>query len=258
MKVTYLRNPSDKSRFDVRAAVGDKLKHYNVTQGACSDGRYIYVAFEQKEHKEKKREHRIKIVKLDPETRKILKVSAPLKLGHANDMCARGAFLYVTHSGTKKVIHKVNTSTLAKGKDIEIDVPKKYRKHITGFNGISTYGEAYLLRGMGGNYVLYLDKNFKVSKIEKFTKPFKDKEDSQGMTYKDGIVYRAYSRLQSAKKNFICKFSKVGKLVSKSKVEIKGELENIFFIGDKLYGMVYRKKKKDGKTHYMSYIFKVK
>ena len=52
MKVSYLRTKNNK-RFDVRDAVGSKLKHYNVTQGACSDGKYIYVAFEQKENKKK-------------------------------------------------------------------------------------------------------------------------------------------------------------------------------------------------------------
>lgn len=257
MKVSYLRNKNNK-RFDVRDAVGSKLKHYNVTQGACSDGKYIYVAFEQKENKKKKREHRIKIVKLDPKTRKILKVSAPLKLGHANDMCVSGTFLYITHSGSAKYIHKVNTATLAKGKDIPIVYPDKYKKRITGFNGISTFGEAYILRCMGGHYVMYLDKNFKFSKVEKFTDPFKDKkEDSQGMVYSGGIVYRAYSRLQSKSKNYICKFSPEGKLKSKIKVETKGELENLFFIDGKLYGMIYRKKTK-GKNQYMSYIFKAK
>lgn len=253
MKAKYLRK-GDK-RWDVKAAAGDKLKHYNVTQGACSDGCYIYMAFEQKP--KHGREHRIKIVKVNPATKKVEKVSKAMSLGHANDMCIFNGELLITHSGSKKVIHRVKISSFTKLKDISIDVPKKYRKYITGFNGIAKTEDGFVLRGLGGNQVLYLDEKFKVKKVVKFTKPF-EKRDSQGMDYHKGIVYRSYSRLQSASKNYICKFKPDGKLISKSQVKSKGELESVFIHQGKIYGTMYRKKKKDGKKHYMAYIFEGK
>ena len=69
-------------------------------------------------------------------------------------------------------------------------------------------------------------------------------------------IWRAYSRLQSKTKNYICKFKKNGKLISKSRLNTKGELESIFFINGQLYATIYRKKKIDGKKHYMAYICK--
>lgn len=257
MKALYLRD-KNKKRLDIRALAGDKLKHYNVTQGACSDGDLIYIAYEQKA--KHGREHRIKIVIFDPTHRKIVKISKPLALGHANDMCCYGNYIYVTHSGTKKIVHKINKTTLGKCKDVAIKLPEGLRKKVTGFNGIATYEDGFMLRCMNCQYFAYFDKNFKYLSNAKFSKPFKDKqkEDAQGITYSKGTVYRAYSRLQSASKNYICKFKRNGKLVSKAKLETKGELENLFFIGGSLYGMIYRKKKKGGKKQYMSYIFKAK
>lgn len=252
MKAKYLRK--NNKRWDVKAEAGNKLKHFNVAQGACTDGCYIFMAFEQKPNKEKKREHRIKIAKVNPATKKVEKVSGALNLGHANDMCIFSNELLITHSGTKKVLHRVSLSTFKKLKDIEISVPKKYRKHATGFNGIFRDGAYICLRCMGGNYIMYLDTNFKFVKMVKYTKPF-EKEDSQGMDCKDGVVYRAYSRLQSKTKNYICKFKTNGKLVSKSQLKTKGELENVFIKGGKIWGVVYRKKKIKGEKHFMAYIF---
>ena len=254
MKANYLRKNG--KRWNIREEAGDKLKHFSVTQGACSDGCYIYMAFEQKP--KDGRPHRIKIAKINPATMKVEKVSGALNLGHANDMCIFSGELLITHSGTKKIIHRVSLSSFKKLKDIPIDVPKKYRKHITGFNGIAKNSDNELiLRCMGGNYVAYLDDKFKIRKVTKFTKPF-EKRDSQGMDYSKGVLYRSYSRLQSASKNYICKFKPDGKLISKMQVKSKGELESVFIHQGKIYGTMHRKKTKDGKTRCMSYIFEGK
>ena len=254
MKANYLKE--DGKRWDIRASAGKKLDHFNVTQGACSGNGYIYMAFEQKANKAKKREHRIKIVELDLANRKVLRVSAPLNLGHANDMCIFGDELLVTHSAGKKVIHRVSIKTFRKLKDIDIKVPDKLKKHVTGFNGITRMGDLIVLRCMGGSYVMYLNQKFKYVDHAKFTKPFDQKEDSQGMVQAGETIWRAYSRLQSKTKNYICKFKKNGKLISKARLNTKGELESVFFINGQLYATIYRKKKIDGKKRYMAYICK--
>jgi hypothetical protein len=250
-KVDYIRKNGKRS--DIRAEAWDRLKHYNVTQGACSDGTHIYMAFEQKPKKGRK--HRIKIVVLDPEKKKVLKVSNPLNLGHANDMCIWDGELLVTHSGTKKVVHRVNPSSLKKLKDITIKVPKKHKAHVSGFNGICPCGDRIALRGLGGNRVLYLDGAFNVTDVVKFEKPW-DGLDSQGMDSHGGKIYRSYSKMQTSSKNRLAIFKQDGDLISKSKVEVTGELESVFFHGGRLYGTVFRKKKEGKKKRYHDYIFK--
>ena len=211
------------------------------------------MAFEQKPKSGRK--HRIKIVKIDLSEKRILKISGALNLGHANDLCIYRGELFITHSGTKKVIHRVSPNSLQKLEDVSVKVPKKYKKTVTGFNGICVCGDWLALRGLGGNKILYLDRNFKVEKVVKFDKPF-DGLDSQGMDFYDGYIYRAYSKMQSSSKNRICKFRPDGTLVSKSKADMTGELESVFFHGGRMYGTVFRKKKKDGKMRYHDYIFK--
>ena len=254
MKVSYLRDSSGK-RIDFRSLAEKELKHFTVPQGSCFDGAYLYMAFEQKENKEAKREHRVKIVKINFATKKIEKISKALKLGHANDMCFNNGVLYITHSGSKKLIHTVKSNSLAKGKDISISYPSKYKKYATGFNGIAKYEDGYVLRCMGGNYLMYFDDDFKFKEAVKYSDGFGSiKVDSQGITYRNGTVVRAFSRLQSKSKNYICKYGLNGKFkTTKSKLKMTGELESVFYVENKLYGTSYRKK---GKKR-MAYIFKI-
>lgn len=255
MKVKYLRD-SKKRRIDIRDLAGGKLKHFTVTQGACSDGAYIYMAFKQKAIAD--RPHRIKIVKFSPATRKIIKVSSAMNLGHANDMAYHDGKLYITHSRGDKVIHTVFAKSLKKGRDINVKLKKKYDKNCPGFNGISKTEDGFIIRLMGGHYLAKTDDSLVVKDYIHCTNPFpKTKEDTQGTTYDNGTIIRAFSRLQSKNKNYICKFSRYGKLKSKALVKLTGELESVFMIDGKMYGTSYRKKSKDKKKKYMAYVFRI-
>ena len=98
---------------NIRSLAGNALKYFTVTQGACSDDRYIYMVFERKPKGD--RTHRCKVVVYDPTVKKVIMVSGALKLGHGNDMCIRDGVLYITHSEGAKVIHRVDAKTLKKG-----------------------------------------------------------------------------------------------------------------------------------------------
>lgn len=239
MKAKYLRK--GEKRWDVKAEAGDKLKHYNVTQGACSDGEHIYMVFERK------KKHQVKIVKLKASDYSVQKVSGALKVGHGNDLCYKDGILYITHSGTSDCIHRVDAKTLKKLKDVKVNKPG-------GYNGITVYKDGFILRKIASSYFYITDANFKVKKKIKQSKTFKV---SQGICYHDGLIYRGSSIAQS-KSNYISVYKTNGKYVKNYHYKKKCELEGVFFIGDTLYFTIYKKYKKKKKKHYEAYIKKVK
>lgn len=222
---------------DIRKLAGSRLKHFAVTQGACSDDRYVYMIFERKP--KKGRSHRCKVAVVDLEAEKVIKVSEPLKLGHGNDCCIRGGVLYVTHSEGKKAVHRVNAKTLKKMKDIKVKVPKKYKKKgIKAFNGICCYGSGFLLRVMGGRGMVVVNSAMKVTRYFKTDTSYKT---SQGMTMDGKTILRAFSRLQSGD-NRIVEYSVKGKEKHRYKAKIGGEMEGVFVLGGKRYVTTYVKK----------------
>ena len=61
---------------------------FDVIQGGCTDGRYIYQCNENQMNDYSHSEfHRTRIVKIDPETGERTAVSEPYPLDHSNDMC---------------------------------------------------------------------------------------------------------------------------------------------------------------------------
>lgn len=236
--MSYIRGKKG-SRIDIRKLAGKSLAGYAVTQGACSDGTYIYMAFERKKN------HTIKIVKLviGDHRIKIKAVSKALKIGHANDMTHRDGVLYVTHSGDSNKIHRVRASDLKKMKDVTAPAH--------GMNGIACLGDCYVIRAIGKPAIV-VDKNFKLVRSFKWSKTYKV---SQGMDSDGKTITRAFSVLQSKDKNRIGVYSTKGKLQSTKKVNVTGEMEGIFYHKGKRYGTLYRKKKKNGKMKYYAFIF---
>lgn len=234
---------------DIRSLAPKRLKHFTVPQGACTDGEYIYIAFEQK--KKKGRPHRIKIVKLDAKTMKVVKVSGALKLGHANDLCVRNGIIYATHSAGSIIIHRVGAKSLKQKKGISVKVPKKYaKKGIKEFNGIATYGKSgFLVRVMGGRGMAVLDHKMTV---KRFFRTDTNYVTSQGMTTDGMTIVRAYSHGQSGK-NYIVEYSVKGKEKSRHGVILDGEMECVFVLNGERYVTTYIK---DGKKR-KAYIAKI-
>ena len=229
-----------------------QLKEWKVPQGACTDGKHIYVVYERK------KPHSCKIAKYDLEG-KLIKVSGRLKIGHGNDVCYRNGILYITHSSGEMVIHRVDAKTLKQKKGFKVVVPKKYsKKGIEAFNGIATYGKGFILRVMHGRGMAIIKKKRgKDGKmhyyIVKFYRTDTMYKTSQGMTTKDMVVFRSYSHAQKGT-NYIVRYSSKGKEISRKRAKnkhgnLKGELEGIFFLGDRLYATTYLKEGKERLTY---------
>lgn len=218
---------------DIRKLAGNKLKHYTVTQGACSDGSLVYMVFERKDP------HRCKIAVYDMNRGKVVRVSGALKLGHGNDICIRDGIIYATHSEGSKTIHRVNASTLKQMKGVKVTIPKKFKdKTIKAFNGICCYGSGFLLRVMGGRGMIVVNKSMKVTRYFKTDTSYKT---SQGMTMDGKTILRAFSSLQSGK-NYIVEYSVKGKEKRRYKAKIGGEMEGVFVMDGKRYVTAFIKK----------------
>lgn len=224
---------------NIRELAGTQLKHYTVTQGATCDSGRVFMVFEQKPNKAKKRAHRCKIAVYDMASGKVVKVSGALKLGHGNDIAIRDGILYVTHSEGSKVVHRVDAKTLKQLKGIKVTVPSKFKgKGITEFNGIACYGSGYLLRVMGGSGMVVVNPAFKVTRYFKAKPNYKT---SQGMTVDGKTIVRAFSQLQSGN-NYLVEYSVKGIEKNRLKVKIGGEMEGVFVHNGKRYVTTYIKR----------------
>lgn len=244
MRVAYIRK--DGLRLDVRKHAGKRLNTFTVTQGACSDGTNIYMAFERKRSGTHARA--IKIVKMNADTMRVVAISGPLKVGHANDMTYRDGDLYITHSAGRKVIHCVDAVTLKKKGDIRVATNRALF-----FNGIAKFGNGFVLRNMMGTGMIVTDRSFREIR---FFNADGGHPVSQSMEQYAGIMYRTYSVLQSEDKNFLVAFDMDGDVISDNKVEMRGELEACFMHKGELWFTSYRRKQIDGAWRFMAFIGK--
>ena len=252
LKTEYVKG-KDGEPLDIRSLT-DKLPFFVVTQGTCSDGRYIYMIFERKQREG--RTHRCKIVKLDSKDMSLVKVSGELSIGHGNDLTFRDGILYITHSASSLAVHRVNAVSLRKLNDIKVKLdPETINTRITAFNGISCFGEGFILRVIGSPVMLLTDSDFNslsYFRTEKFYRT------SQGIEQSGSITYRIYSRGQSERRNYLVTYDEKGNLIKRSLLEVTGEIEGIFMIEGSLYGTVYKKTKKaGGNLSFSAHIFRV-
>ena len=239
---------------NVRRLAGSQLRGFAWPQGACSDGKNIYLIFERKAFYGLT--HRCKILKLDAETLAVCKISGELRLGHGNDITYRDGVLYVTHSFGSKRIHRVDARSLRQLTGVDVVIPDKLnRKRIQCFNGIAKFGSGYILRVMGGAGMLITNENFVARRYFRTSRKYRE---SQGMDQKNRTTYRGYSILQSSDKNLLLTFDDSGKLIEKQRLEITGELEAIFFVGDQLCGTLYTRVEDSlGRSRRSAYVFRI-
>ena len=228
---------------DLRKHINDEtdgaLKHHRVLEGSCLYGGVYYLMFGNM----KKKTTIICKVKQGKE-KKVLGVSKPLKVGHANDCCVRGSIIYITHSGEKSVIHRVSASTLKKLPDITVKGCEG------GFNGISCMGSGYILKKMGSRKCYVVDENWCYLRTIKLSKTYKI---GQGITWENGKLYRASSVGQS-KKNRVAVYNSNGKLKKVYHYKHKCELEDVIVDKHRLIITYYRKHKVHGKKKFEAYL----
>lgn len=208
-------------------------KKYVVAQGAATDGKYVYQAFE------KHNSHYCVILKYNAKTFKKVKISKPIKTYHANDMAynPKTKRLYsINCDGRPKGITIINPKTLKIAGRKNITVPKKLAgakakdlKKIKAFVSIA-YNKTrnqYIVRAAAFKVFLVLDEKFKPVEMVTLSKSLGSVP--QTMECDDEHIYIPIYR--SKKRNEIFVYDWEGKYQYKITLNSKFEIENFFKIG---------------------------
>lgn len=210
----------------------EKDGDFKVAQGACTDGKYIYIILENQNtggNGYQKESHYGKIFKLDVETLKTVKVSEPILIDHGNDCTYNSDTneIVITHNAPNyKCISYVDADTLELKKTDKSNVynmyaiaySSTYKKYVVGLSG--TYD--YAVFAAGETPKRYRGRNTGYTK--------------QGMDCDDKYIY-----FIQYKENVITVHDWTGNYIRTIKIlNVSDEPEAIFFIGDQLYMTSYR------------------
>ncbi|MBQ6370362.1 MAG: fibronectin type III domain-containing protein [Firmicutes bacterium] len=233
-------------KVDIRRQAGKKLSGYTVTQGTCSSGKYLFMAFEKRNGDDDgKKRARIKIAKVRISDWKLVKVSPKgQKLGHANDITYNPYKKYLVVTGAKtydRHVRIVSTKTLKKIDTVRIRLGSKH-SDVNAFNAIdfNTEDRTYLLRSRyGGSKTFILNENFKVQGYHIYQTAWPNRF-VQSCTIYAGQFILTQSLNQTAKANTITIFDQNGNRLQNIRLKMKGELESVFMIGKKLYATMHK------------------
>lgn len=259
-KVNYIRKNG--RILDIRAKAGNRLRGYTILQGVCSDGKYLYMAFEKRNgDADGKKRARIKIAKVRIKGWKVVKVSrSGQKLGHANDITYNRHKKYLVVTGAKTndpYVRLVSPKTLKKIGTKKVRLPRKH-SYARAFNAIDydSKSRTYFIRGRetdGMSFVI--DQNFKYKGAANIKSTWTDRHVQSSASTGDYFIV-PQSLNQSKDKNTITFFRKTGGAESNIKIPVNGELQAVFYVGNRMYGAVYKKGNNKRKAHLIRIRFK--
>lgn len=198
---------------------------FNASQGAATDGKYVYIVVKRNDggHETDK------IVKIDPATWEVVKVSEVLELDHANDMT------YDTSRSQLAVVHMVDgLISFIDTETLTVKETVRHPFHTSSLEFIEETGQ-YLLRA--GNGYFYTDKNL-VSLSEHAVNGYPadhDKYTGQGMYADSSYLYIPRSPTAGLPDNIIIVCDAEGKYLTTVRLATKMESETIFTLNGRFY-----------------------
>ncbi|MBE6690911.1 MAG: hypothetical protein E7590_06465 [Ruminococcaceae bacterium] len=231
--------------FDTYTVAGSPAKN-TVMQGGCTDGRYAYICMEnQAGNYSNTYLHDTRIVKVDLATKKLVKLSEPLKLHHSNDMCynALTGQLIVLHNGKEaNVLSFVDPETLTV---IGTQILPFYVYSIAH----EPTTDRYVVGKSGGRNYAVLDGNFKVIRSHLDVGPYTNYTDTnpvtQGIDCDEKYIYSVLGvkytetdgdTTRTLWRNYLVVHDWSGKyLFAKILPGMTVESENVFHVGNTVY-----------------------
>ena len=266
-------------KLELRRAAKQKVPGFDTVQGACYAKGYVYYLLENRNVSYSR--GRCKIVKMKLSKKKVVRVSAPLKLSHGNDITfdTKRNRIVVAHSTPNpKQISVVDPKTLKVTQTLTVELPydtyklphpkgnkKKYIKAYNGFGAIA-YNKKHdqftcLLRGANFHHLLMLNSNFEPVRFEYVEE--RPDQMVQGIDSYDDyvIVGQSYSRGKPNNQLLIYSWEE-GDLLSRLNVGKSKELETVFHTGSAFYTVFYTSfyKRKIGKGNVLqrdNYLFRL-
>lgn len=236
-KVTYLTKNG--KNWNLNSKIG-----YSLNQGACSDGKYLYVAF-------KRDDSHARIGKFDIESRKLIKKSKVMNLGHANDMTydyGRRKIIVTRRETNDLHLSIVDPDTFSQ-KVVKVTIPGSVSGisspgAIKAFNGViydSDRGQLLVRARYGNSQLVWLNDNFRAVKGVVMRKGFAT--STQGMEMINNKVIYAQSILQY--RSSVTSYKRSGKKIKGTLLGVHGELEGVVQYKGDLYGLTYDKRGKN-------------
>lgn len=248
--------------FDFRKAAKQKLYHYDTLQGACANDGIAYLTLYNR------KVEKCKIVKVDLESLKVIKVSKPLPIYHANNLTynTKKNLLMATCcqiKGKRVVFVDPKKLTVKSKKTIRLTkkvkgLPKSVRKKYKGFTAIA-YNEkhnCYVGRLRGNNNVIIFNSRMKPVRYVKLSGK-KTFLLNQGMESVGNYIYDVRSFKGKHKYSLVTIHTLSGKYVGKIKFAYGkspgNELQCIFHDGEQFYAGTYytTSQKHDTKSHHV-------
>ena len=234
--------------FDFRKAAGQKLYKYDTLQGACAhDGIAYLTLYNRKVEK-------CKIVKVRLDTLEVIRVSAPLKIYHANSLTynTRKNLLLATCCRVKQkraVFIDPETLKVVSHKDIKLtgkikNLPASVRRNYTGFTAIAYNAKknCYVGRLRGDNNVIIFNGNLKPKKYVRL-KGKKTSLLNQGMDSAGNYIYDVRSFKGRSRYSMVTVHTMSGQFVGRVRFpygRFPGlELQCIFHDGMQFYAGIY-------------------
>ena len=263
VKVLYIKNKKGK-RLEYGRASRLKSKGYNIFQGSCSDGKTTYHVLYSKR---KANGNTCHIIKVDPKTKKVIKVSPPYTMYHGNDIAydtKRKRLVIVHGDGDTKRISIFSPVTLKRKKVVRLSFNKA-------FSGISR-GKALKIKGVTGiaydekrdrfiasvkstfDYVI-LSAGFKPVRYIR-TKTNGDLQKQGMYVYGDHILRVMNKYTKKGIKNYIYIYKMRGSYVKRVNIRTKSEVESLYFLKERMYFSTYVEQRIGKKVRRYSYILK--
>ena len=233
------------ARFDLTSAAGQRLYAYDTLQGACANKGYGYFILYNRLN------NYDKIVKVKMSDMSVVKVSAAMKLHHANDMTFNtrtNKIIVCDAEPASKTVSIVDPNSLTIKKRTKVTVSKKtkgmskkIRKKYKGISAIA-YNEkhnCYFAYMRGSHYILKLDTSFRAKKMIKQKK--RKGYLYQGMDSKGDCIFVCRSFYKSKKDNIISVYNFKGKQIARYKTSKAGgrEIETLLHDGNTFYAGFY-------------------
>lgn len=259
-KVKYI---TKKKPFELRVRAGQKMGRYDTMQGGCSDGKYMYFVLLSKVKK------RCKIAKVRISSKKVVKISKPLKLNHGNGLAYNPDTkrLVVAHAeGNRYALTEINKSSLKLVRTHYVYAPSSLPgatqaqlNNYKGFGSIAYSPAEGVYVGLlyKSHNLVFLDSDFRMIKYVTLSK-------KKGQVYQcvevagDSILIgESFGSTKAKSYNILSTYNWDGSYVTTTRLQKSYELENVFVAGTAVYAGFYRCYAKGRKTLKDNYVYRI-
>lgn len=242
-KTSISRLKYNKKSLELRKLAKQSVGSYDTLQGGCRVGKYgYYVMYNRNVEK-------CKIMKVNLNTGKRVKLSGVLKISHGNDLTYnpdKNVLVAAHCTENAKKVSEINPKTLkivrTKTINLKKDLPGLTSARYTAYIGIAaiaynnTYNQ-YVARIKPSNDLIYLDQNFNIIRYVHLIK--KDNQLYQGMDTAGDYILLGQSFKGNKPYNIISVYDWNGNYISKINIKKGYELENIYHNGSTFHAAFY-------------------